>query len=227
MNYWVPKGFTAKPIQRAGTVGGLNQIERSQVQRLIKRGVETKFYDRVQEDQEINTSSFLTNLTNNIAQGDGQEQRIGDKIDIRYLRISGDFATKVAGAGTASTLNDVRLMVFRWKPDNGTDPPVMADLLEDTSTLPIHSPYNQDPSLKKKFSILYDKHFTLQSRSLGGKDHRDFKITVGPKKLGKIHFNAGITTGAGMIYMLVIGNQATGDNACLMDYSSQVSYKDM
>lgn len=212
---------------RRGAHSGLSAGQRKQVHRIINRKSETNYFDRTQEDQEVNTSNLLVNLTNAISQGDGEGERVGDKIDLRYLRISGDFVTKVAGSGTASTLNDIRHIVFRWKPDNGTDAPTVAQILEDTATLPIHSPYQQDPSERRKFTILYDRHFTLQSRSLGGRDHRDFYITVPAKKLGKICFNSGITTGTGMIYMLLIGNQATGDNAVLLDYASQVQYKDM
>lgn len=220
------------PTRRVRATAGTRArkpLSREQVRHvsdLINRSKETNYTQEAGTANNVYTTAQFWHLTDNIIQGDGQGQRVGDEIDLRYVRLSCDLATKSTAAAT--TLNDIRFIVFKWLEDDADLTPTVGAILEDTTTLPIHSPYVHDKASRSKFRVLYDTHFTLCDRSNGAtRSFRDYLLKFGPKKLGKLSFNEGAVTGKGHIFMMFLGNQASGNDNALMNYSFQVLYKDM
>ena len=84
-----------------------------------------------------------------MAQGSGQNNRIGDKVTGTSLEMK--YELFLSGLATQNPLNTTRVILFIWKDDTT---PTVADILEDP-TYPSLSPFNHDKKVKRK--ILYDK----------------------------------------------------------------------
>lgn len=201
----------------------LTKTQRSCVRKMIEGSPEPKYYNV--------TSTSLTTLAettvdlSGISQGDGVVNRDGDMLDptsliLRY-RIVRD-----SGASTSSPDN-VRVMVIQWHPDSAIDSPVFADLLQNPSAAYVAlSPLILNKNHRGMFTLLYDKvHFNLCDRSLGKEAHAQVETVLYPKR--KLKFNTGATSGRNKIFMLVMGQQGSGTEDCVMCYDATLRFKDL
>ena len=120
MFYTDPKATTRRVVIKGIHTKGryIPPATRTYVKRMINAGKESNFHDEQQSAQAVSTTVQIYNLTNSITQGDGKGERVGDQIDMRHLRISFDFATIGTGSDAPTTLNDIRVMIFKWREDD-------------------------------------------------------------------------------------------------------------
>lgn len=194
-----------------------NKQVRRQVNKVLDRRVETKFYNyNVYNQAGVDYNGTMSSALCTPAQGDAYNERVGDRIDPFLLRLRLGFIS-------AGTTNMMRLIVFRWKVDNNVDAPQASDLLVagyiGTAMAPI-APILQNQSAKDNFTILLDKTVFLSETT-----RETFYLDKTIKLRGKIGFNAGAISGNGHIYCLAI----TDDGAVTyptVNLTTEVHYKD-
>lgn len=214
--------FNAR-IRRIHT-GIFTKQQRKNIHRMINAAKETQYFDTIPSDgAEVNLTGTLTQLTT-ITQGDGSQQRLGNKIMLGGLRYTGWYVSESTAA--ADTIHAIRTLIFRWKPDTAVDTPTLAKLFEETND-------NQsfligDRESRNKFDVIYDKLRVFGSRqSTGGQGdmtliHPHY-ITINKK----MRFAEEATTGTGHLYILEWGNNSSGAECILANSRIRVFYKNM
>lgn len=160
------------------------------------------------------------------AQGDGQEERVGNQIKPLHLTIRGYAAVDSTGGPTEIG----RLIIFRYKDENGQALAV-GDILDSdivgTTKAPLAGKAYDNRYHSK---ILFDKTFYMGYNASGAQDTslpsvRSFKFST--KLYGHINWTDTTTTQeGGGLYMLWITAEATEANAPTLTYVSRVTYTD-
>lgn len=188
-----------------------NQVAtKKYVKNVLSRTIETKIFD-YQSYNNISSVPFLQDLSQ-VAQGTLVTNRIGDTVkpthlDIRYVYT------------VADVTNLMRLIIFKWHPDDASDAPQANEILEDTTTsYACISPYKwQD---RERFTVLYDHKFTFATPSV---IQREFSKTI--KLRGNLSFNGTGLTGSSHIYFLLVSDSAAALHPQCLFYS-RLYYKD-
>lgn len=166
------------------------------------------------------TATPATLLTD-IDEGDGIGQRAGSEIKIFSVSIKEILSTSYVGTSAGIPANTwvYRIMLFI---DKNTQPtatvPIASEVLElSTITDPTVAYMNWDN--RHRFRMLYDKRVVVpsvqQTAALSTSDARLQRIVSKHCKLNhRPHFNTndGANLGKGMIYLLIITNQAAAAN---------------
>ncbi len=122
---------------------------------------ELKFFDVVIADSIVSSTGAIFPSINLIAQGVGEEQRIGRKIIIRS--IAARFEITLPALDAQATFNSggdiVRIIIFKDKQANGASAAVL-DILETATYDSYRNLANKD-----RFEILRDRWFTLNRLS--------------------------------------------------------------
>lgn len=188
----------------------------STVKRLIRQQQETHHHNEYgASGTNINTTGTIINLSD-IAQGDTDMSRTGDVISLKNA-----FGNYSIIAGTSGTVTVVRLIWFQWRMDNGAEAPTIGDILFDTTNVPYLSNYKVDMS---KFKVLADRmHYV---GPIGG-DANMLSRKISLRNFNKrLMYDAGGTNGKNQIYLLVIGNNASGATAPNMYYHFRLTFTD-
>lgn len=185
----------------------LNKCQVREVKSLIGRRVETKYIDCLNQVLTgIQNNGTIFSISNP-SQGAGQAQRVGDSITIKKIVI------RYSCVGYDPT-NLMRVIVFKWLNDNAVSSPATGYIMDNgwlgQDTAPL-ADYNFNNIAGHDFVVCYDKLHTLSNNAAGaapGSTVRAGKIVLTGKKLHKpkIEYNAGLTTGEGMYYLLVISD---------------------
>lgn len=196
-------GTGAASVSRRGVTNqrSLNPRQRKVVRRMIASSKELNYYNyTVAVGTDVTTSATLSSIVVPV-QGDGESQRLNDKIEPTTLHFKAHVRASVSEFG------GVRYIIFRWKPDNNIDTPNVTKILTGDDM----SHYVADQSLRKKFEVLWDKYIILSATDGTPGKHRfiEKKIKIGGKP---IFFNEAGTTGKNMIYFLRVGNSATAND---------------
>lgn len=130
------------------------------------------------------TMSFLS--ISNITQGDTDANRQGSVISPKSVELNLSF-------NSVDTFNLLRIIVFQWYLDDGDDGPSQPDITDYNHPLGLPAFHE-----RKNFRVLYDK-------LLAGSDTASNEILVIrkkiKKKMRKIYYDGGLTTGKNNIYL--------------------------
>lgn len=118
----------------------------SMIQKALVKNAEHKFFDTVVTNNP-NATYVINALTQNIIQGTGGAQRIGDNIRLISLTYKARYDI-ISGTNT-----DVRVIIVLDKMNVGIAP-VVGDLLVNTS---ITSTYSAQQIKEKRFTVIYDR----------------------------------------------------------------------
>lgn len=204
----------------------LNNRQKQQVKTLIGRNLENKF--------------FIANYTGSVsttpdlqpiafpAQGTTDNNRIGDEIKMKSLRIHLQI---LKNSAATTSFEFVRFVIFQWRPSSQFLAPSAAQLfLTDPSTgaISYRSFYSVDT--KAEYSILYDKTWTFNGLPLDlthqFNQYHNFNVSL-RKAAKNIQFHAALTTGSHQLYYYIIGATAAGaGNLPAFNMSSQLFYSD-
>jgi len=147
------------------------------VKRII--GAELKF-KTVSADQTIfNTAAPLVTRLTDIAQGQTNSTREGNRIT--PVNLHGNITCVADSAAAGDTIN-VRLCILRWNEDQQSGDPVEADIMQNTTQLGGAFNINN----KGMFKILWSRYFVLvnsDDNSSFKKTFRYYIRTSGPKVL--------------------------------------------
>jgi len=170
----------------------------------IQKGADLKHQDIEVSGDAISNSGTFYNPTA-IEPGDAFNQRDGLTImptsfEYSFAHILGD------------TTNFMRILIFRWLPNSSINPPTVAQLLAD-STFPYLSPLSAPQ--RNQFNVLYDNTISLHA------SHPQQAIRFSKKLAAKkvlYDSGAGVTTGAGKIYILVISDSGAATHPSITGY---------
>lgn len=186
------------------------------VKRQINRMAETKQHDVYQASLDTVTPGNVLALAS-VTQGQTDTTRIGDILTLNRLTIRYTLFQDTSGSQSV-----VRIIVFKWRPDDAVDPPATTDILYNASAS-YNSNYVRDMS---KFKVLYDRRHTLGPQDVFDDTKLGFVDVKGSKKLGKIKFAAASATGCGNIYMLYVSSNGSAATAPNLQVHSRVTFKD-
>ncbi len=152
------------------------QSFKKRVLSVMKSSAELKEVVETSTDTSLTDASSFSETITNPAQGDGDNQRIGDRLEIKDLSIKASVFS-----GTASGL--VRCYVYQS----------MGDVLPQNMILLPNDFYLKIQDSQSKYKVLYDRVISLDP------DYRSsylFNIRIPVKKMGKkaIHFDAAAST---------------------------------
>ncbi len=185
---------------------------KKRVQAVIMASAELKEIAETATDSSLTLASpFSDNIPGSIPQGDGDGQRIGDRIEVKDISIKASVFS-----GTASGL--VRCIVYQGLEDN---PPDTASM-----TLGPNDFYPPLTSTNSKYKILFDRVISMDP------DYRSsflFNIRIPAKKLGKknIEFDSGAETLlSGGLVVLRITTDNTTATQMTVDSNFRLRYVD-
>jgi len=197
----------AKPVQKA-------------VKSQIMRNMETKHTFVSATAQGIdNTSPYQIWTLSAQAQGIGDDDMIGTKCVLRYLRINYTLTA-------TNPIDTVRLIIFRdneFSVNTDYDPNV---LFQDYATLNQDCHYNTN--LKARYKVLYDRRHTLSDTSGALVPSKSGKISLSLKS-SKFQFvtNTSISgsQAKGHIYFLAFSNHAVAPYP-IIRFHSKLTFKE-
>lgn len=195
-----PPSTTRARTRRRGRYG-LSKRQRTIVRDIIKNQKEPNYIDH--------TISGGTDIVNSGApedifsppQGDGNGERVGDRISFKSLSLN----YTVYSNNTGSVSPVVRIILFKWKPDTANDTPTLATILEGSTYI---APYVGEREARRKFNVVYDKMHICNPAATAGNVHVVNKTI--PLK-GKVYFNEGLTTGSGKLYLLALSSTSVAN----------------
>lgn len=201
--------YTRRAAKTASGIGWLASKAWQGV-KMLKDVVNTEYkYFDISETQNVDYNGYLPSLCTP-TQGDGDNQRDGDRLKMQNLTFRGRLARNGADA-------IVRVIIGI---DKQAKVGTAADVLESTgaTTMGPISPKNYDKRFQTK--ILFDRRWNLTT---------DNPIaTVNINKALNLHqqFQAGTTTmNSGRLFAIFISN-ITGANTPVMQYYSRVTFTD-
>jgi hypothetical protein len=158
----------------------------------------------------LTTTALYFDQSAQITVGTAANQRVGSKIFIKYIHYALEMIV-----GDATQL--VRFMVFRWRPDNGSDVPGTSEIFDGTfvclSTLLKYSP--------SRFEVLYDNLWHLDTLAHPVKS-ANFNVRVNRP----CQYLIGGNSGQDHIYAMYVCDSSIAPNPSIR-IISQVNYVDL
>lgn len=184
------------------------------VKNMLNKVQEIKYYDEADTIAISTTGSVV--CVSDMAQGDTDITRDGDKIILKSMQLRGTMAYAAADVN-----NLIRIIVFQWFPVDTAADPSAAAILQQTGTFGIVSPYNHDQ--RNQFHILADRTFLLNSASY---PYKGWKMNIPFKYVKKqATFLAGGVYGANHLHILFISDSSAVSDPSVSFYS-RVYYTD-
>lgn len=175
----------------------LTPVQKKQVKRIVSSTEELKYFSLTALNGTTSSTMGVADLTQ-IAQGDGDTQRNGDRVqlcgtlDIRMV-------VQNSQGGGFDAYNVVRFIVFQWHPNTT---PTVGDILlaGPSSVVDVYSQYSHDN--RQQYKILKDYTFTTIAASDKLNIFKHFLIPM--KRASKnVQFSSGTTTGTNKIYYIL------------------------
>lgn len=178
------------------TYNRVRSIARQEVMKEEKKTEELKYFITANASISISAVGQIFGLTNTIAQGTSETQRIGTQITLRNVLTRFDVTHD-------DSTNVFRIILFRWM-EEGT--PAVADILQDTTIVPWLS--SLSAKFAKSIQVIYDKSYSMSTNTDANIVGKIFK---------KLRGNAiweptaiGVGRQKGQLYLLAISDSAVG-----------------
>ena len=155
-----------------------------------------------------NTTGEVQQLTN-ISQGDNVNERQGNAITLKSLKLAGTVTLHASASGS-----HVRIMIVR---DNlgTTTPPVIGDMFSSVLQFNDNKHRLAAPQVVKRFTVLYDRFYMMDTSGLGTIKAIKFSKVLN----SKCYFTGTASTneGKGNLYLFIASNEATNDPVVAVD----------
>lgn len=140
----------------------LNVVQKRQVKKIISKTAELKFRSNIVSNFNVpQQPSYKLDLMTGIPQGDADQERNGDQIRLLYFDMIAAYYI-MPSALPGDIFDNVRLIIFQWKPNNSTAPVIGNILLNGASGGPdFTSQYNED--FKQDYSIIVDRVLNINT----------------------------------------------------------------
>lgn len=196
-----------------------------------RKPVRTFFYEP-SAGGEITTTAVVDDLTAIAVAGAGtaddpEVYRSQQQLRPLKLELSGVWSAK----DTATVDNYMRMIVFIWPEERGANPPSAAEVFGDAFTYPyLAKPFSDIDTTKG--TVLYDRLFQLAphydgASQIAGRKTIPIRKTIylGKRPMIRYLSNAG-TAGKNHIYILYVGNTASGVQTSTLQLDSQLFYQE-
>lgn len=223
-----PMRRTFRMSKRGGRRTALTRVQRAEVQRLVQRNIELKFFAYNAGGAAITSTFNVSNVMFAVPQGITDSTRVGDELTWVSSKLRLEFQNS-QGPG-ADNFNNLRFVIFQWHP-NST--PTAGDVfLNGPSGSPdLLSTYSHDR--RHEFTVVYDESFKTvgngqaatspyTSTSTTGIQHRDISFRFAKKKCSFV--GAG-TTSTNMFYVAVVSDSGVVPHPTLL-YQIKTFYRD-
>lgn len=212
MPYRAKKYAGKRMYRRKGTK--LNKRQKKEVKRLITGIEEHKFSDTALLGSIITSNS--PTIVSAPAQGSGSNQRVGDDINIKRMKLRCSISGGGAVLGVADQFNVVRCVIFRWSQNNNVTAPVLADVFQYPAAS-FTSPLNWDSIDQGKIKVCMDRTFTYTQ---SGTQVRSIIADIYGKRLhgSKVKYNAGATTGVNQFYIHFVSDSTVAPSPAVIGY---------
>ncbi len=201
-NNYKPKNGYRKANQALGLASKVAKLARDVM--LLKALINVEYKSiQISFTVDPNTTGAVVNLTP-IAEGSGISERTGVKVKLYSMRIKGLVKLYASATNTYGRMVVVRDNIGR------TTQPTIADCFGSaTNCLNNHAPLD-DPQTAARFSILYDRWFSLNSNT-----QEQFAVDKYRKIGSHITYTGALGTdeGKGNIYLFIVSSEATNDPA--------------
>lgn len=208
-----PVGSDAKRRRRAKsrTIGTQTDLSKQvAVLRRQMRGMhEVNTKDVEVSATAVSDTGLITSLAL-ISQGDGRNERVGNKVTLKSVQIRGRWVS-------ADSPQAVRLLIIKAS-NSASTAPTIGTLFTDTSD-PVFSPFN--PDWRKHYDILYDQTWNLHTYEPSAL----FSVGIWKFKDKKITFQADGTTADGQLYTVACSDSASVSHPTIY-FQSRVRYYD-
>lgn len=213
-----PKGLRWYTKERLAMRKKVPEKTKKYVKREISRQFETHYQEGNFTGEEITSTAAAKSLIS-VSEGDTYDARTG--IEITPVRLTCNYFVKPKSAGGPQL---VRLVLFQWKPNRQDLAPSLDDIIHDSGTQPLFRPTRL---FAKQFRLLGDKLIQVPGINENNRSGVRVKWTIPRKKLSKIKWkDDNATEDSGHLYLLTLGENATGTTACTIDGSVICAYKD-
>lgn len=172
----------------------------------INQNSEQKHYDTTYGSA-VSSTGITIQMTG-VAQGDGDNQRIGDSIQFSELSFRMLFEN-------IDNYNVLRMLVVQWHPNDAVDPCEVTKVLNSASYLS-----NLNWHRRSDYRVLYDNMFKVDSD-----DPVAIKKVVIKNKVRKVLYNEGTPTGHNQIFLIIISDSTT-INHPQVNYHRRLTYYD-
>jgi len=220
---------TKRRFSGARTGAPLSKRQRSEVNSLIHRQQELKYFSAVATATAVTVTGAITGVPFDVPQGDTDQSRDGDQlmwcghIDLKLQCVNGQGAT-------ADIYNNIRYMIFQWHPSS--TPTSAAILLNGPSGAPdIYSNYNHDQ--RQQYLVLFDRVFTtvgagntapIPNTNIVTTGLKTFRVSL-ERATKKAQYQAGGATGTNRLYVLYLSDSALATHPTLA-YATKVVFRD-
>ncbi len=202
-----------KPRAPKSKVSGrkLSEKQKSQVKSLMTRTRIMKSHD-IQANIAVSTTGTVTSLTGIPSSTQPTiEQREDPKIQLKRLM----YRFQVVGADAT---NQIRAIIFQWKPDDANDAPTVAKVLHPTGGSVAMDPYIYHRAERKKYKIISDRLYGTENvvgpNQYAGK--LDFKYSATGRLIRDIYYNGTATTGKNKLFLLLVSDSGAAAHPTYM-----------
>lgn len=208
------------------TFGAMAPLRRFEINQYAESG-SSDFYD--------GAGTFLTNIVTGIGQGSTDAQRLGDRLEVKSIRLFGYIFNHLGT--TANQLSNFKLVVFQYFGDTSASPPAASTMLLSSSanagtTYGTWSVYNIDRVYQ--YRVLYESRIITTvgsggvavSGSAGGPGiTRAFDFKVPLRNMDRfITYYSGGANGLNHLYFMALSDQSTIATNPTIFWSSVIRY---
>jgi hypothetical protein len=214
------------PVLTQSDITRLRHIPRPEIKQINSSARNTQYYDGA-------AGVFLLDITV-IAQGNTGATRVGDRCTLRSIPFSMAVYNNVGATANPTTLT--RVLIFQYKGDSSVaGKPSIADLFNSSvanagTTYGYHSAFDIDYT--PLYHVLYDKRVLTVGAPAAytSTSVEILKAWHGSVPLARAHrdidYQAGATTGANHLFMLVTSDSATTASNPAITYNFDVRFTD-
>jgi hypothetical protein len=201
----------------------LTPTQKQQVRQLIQAEIESKSFYFTTTPVAVTTGGTVYRCTT-IPQGVTNVTRVGDKLHLKRLSLRYNIQVGATGLiAAADEFNTVRVIIFKWREDDGIFAPAINNILQGSSSaVSTNQHYNYDD--KHLYKILYDKsHVVFNTPIWNGAAVAWYHGTeanyatpvaqvIKGGQLGRIEFDVNTSVGTGHLYILLCSDSAFAPN---------------
>jgi hypothetical protein len=209
-------GAKRRRQRKARTTDGRQNQRIKQLESIVLPAIEKKSRDITAVGQAISSSGYANQPMFQIEQGNGQNQRVGDKVTLQSMQVSMSLAAQ-------DTTNSIRVLFIATPSTTALD---LDDVLEYgdytvDGDLVFSSPYRRKaPSAENTYKVMFDKvyHFSADRRLITDK----YMLSGLPKNGKQVNFNS---TGSVMpenfqVQILAISDSTAAGHPCDRDWET-------
>lgn len=187
------------------------------VQRSISRRTETKIQTGYHSNEITSTLGAISLIT--ISQGVTEDDRVGNVVTPTYFHFKGRIVPK-----SAASAQLVRLVLLQWKPNRNDFAITADDVLYDTTNQPLFSPLQFN---NPQYKLLADRLYQVPDVTETNRNGVPVYFRIPRRKMMKIRWkNDNATEDSGHLYLVTIGETATGTGAVTLNAHHMLKFKD-